>query len=116
MYMRWAGVEKTDFGKGASAKRDQILAHIDHRLSEVPWLAGQDFTAADIMTVFTLTVMRCFYQYDLGPYANILEYLKRVSQREAYQRAMKKGDPDLDIQQLIGASPPPLQKGIANRL
>lgn len=116
MYMRWSGVEATDFGKGATAKRDQILKYIDQRLSEVPWLAGEEFTAADIMTVFSLTVMRCFYQYDLGPYSNILAYLKRVSERPAYLRAMQKGDADLDVQKLIGASPPPMQKGVASRM
>jgi len=32
---------------------------------------------------------------DLSPYPNILAYLQRVGARDAYQRAMKKGDPDL---------------------
>ena len=65
------------------------------------------------MNVFALTTARCFYPYGLGEYNNILAYLKRVSEREGYKRALKKGDPDLDIGQLTGAAPPPLQKGLA---
>ncbi|KAF2101769.1 glutathione S-transferase [Rhizodiscina lignyota] len=102
--------------KRFDAKKHQILSFLDQRLSQVPWLAGDDFTAADIMIVFSLTVMRCFYQYDLGDYENILAYLQRISKREAYKRALQKGDPDLDIEKLIGAAPPPLQKGLAARM
>jgi glutathione S-transferase len=102
--------------KRANAKRDQILSFLDKRLSQATWLAGDEFSAADIMNVFGLTVMRCFYQYDLGPYPNILAYLKRVSQRDGYQRAVQKGDPDLDVEKLIGGSPPPPQKAVAARL
>ncbi|KAI1499910.1 glutathione S-transferase [Biscogniauxia marginata] len=95
------------------ARLHKLLAFVDQRLSEAPWLAGDQFTAADIMNVFALTTGRCFYQFDLGEYKNILSYLKRVSERQGYRRALQKGDPDLDIGQLTGAAPPPLQKGLA---
>ncbi len=71
------------------------LQMMDARLGQVPWLAGADFTAAEIMTVFTLTTMRLFGPYDIAPYANILAWLQRVGARPAYQRAMQKGDPGL---------------------
>ena len=77
------------------ARQGKVLSHIDDRLSQNPWLAGQDFTAADIMTVFSLTTMRVFAPTDLSPYPNILAYLKRVGERPAYQRAMAKADPDM---------------------
>ena len=73
----------------------QALQMMDARLGQVPWLAGPDFTAAEIMTVFTLTTMRLFGPYDIAPYANILAWLQRVGARPAYQRAMQKGDPGL---------------------
>jgi glutathione S-transferase len=72
------------------------LAMVDQRLGEVDYLAGE-FTAADIMTVFSLTTMRYFMPLDLKPYPNILAYLQRVSRREAYQRAMQKGDPGMRL-------------------
>ncbi|KAI1309215.1 putative glutathione S-transferase [Xylaria venustula] len=85
-----------------------MLALIDDRLAHVPWLAGDDFTAADIMIVFSLTTMRCFAPYDLGDYKNILAYLQRVAARDAYRSAMVKGDPNLEIARLIAAAPSPI--------
>lgn len=78
----------------------------------MPFLAGQELTAADIMIVFSLTTMRCYFPYDLGDYSNILTYLKRVSSGDAYQRAKQKGDPDLVVEQLIAAGPPPPFKAL----
>jgi glutathione S-transferase len=40
------------------------------------------------MMVFPFTTMRLFLDYDLGPYSNILAYLKRIESRPAYQKAM----------------------------
>lgn len=73
-----------------------VLSIIDARLKHAPWLAGDAFTAADIMTVFSLTTMRLFQPYDLSGYPNILAYLQRVGARPAYQRAMAKGDPEIE--------------------
>ncbi len=72
---------------------DRALRLLDARLAAVPYLAGEGFSAADIMTVFSLTTMRLFYPLDLSPYPAILAYLKRIGERPAYRRAMEKGDP-----------------------
>lgn len=74
---------------------DKVLTLIEARLAQNDYLAGTEFTAADIMSVFSLTTMRLFYPFDLAPYPNILAYLQRIGARPAYQRAMAKGDPDL---------------------
>jgi glutathione S-transferase len=74
---------------------DQVLALIEARLGQNDYLAGSEFTAADIMSVFSLTTMRLFHLVDLAPYPSILAYLQRIGGRPAYQRAMAKGDPDL---------------------
>jgi glutathione S-transferase len=74
---------------------DRVLALIEARFGEADYLAGAGFTAADIITVFSLTTMRIFMPLDLAPYPNILAYLQRIGARPAYQRAMQKGDPDL---------------------
>lgn len=81
--------------RGAQGRFARVLGEIDRRLGEAPFLAGADLTAADIMTVFTLTTMRLFKPYDLAPWSNIRAYLQRIGARPAYQRAMAKGDPDL---------------------
>jgi glutathione S-transferase len=74
---------------------DKVLALLEARLAQNDYLAGSEFTAADIMSVFSLTTMRLFRAVDLTPYPNILAYLQRIGARAAYQRAMVKGDPDL---------------------
>ncbi len=77
-------------------RRDHILNLVEKRLGEAEYLAGSAFTAADIVTVFSLTTMRIFLPLDLSPYPNILAYLQRIGARPAYQRAMEKGDPGME--------------------
>ena len=74
-----------------------VLKLLEERLGKVDYLAGAEFTAADIMAMFSLTTMRYFNPVDLAGYPRILAYLKRISQREAYQRAMRKGDPGMEL-------------------
>jgi glutathione S-transferase len=75
---------------------DRALRWMDKRLGEADWLAGE-FTAADIMTVFSLTTMRYFFPADWGAYPSVKAYLKRVAARPAYQSAMSKGDPGMAL-------------------
>jgi glutathione S-transferase len=81
--------------RAMTARLDLALRTLEKRLGEAAYLAGSEFTTADIMIVFTLTTMRLFLPFDLKPYPNIRAYLQRIGTREAYRRAMKKGDPDL---------------------
>lgn len=71
------------------------LNMINTRLGEAQYLAGPNLTAADIMTVFSLTTMRGFYPYSLGEYPNILRYLGEIAQRPAYVRAFQKAEPGM---------------------
>ncbi len=74
---------------------DRALGQVEARLGEAEHFAGQDFTAADIISVFCLTTMRIYLPLDLAAYPNILAYLQRIGAREGYRRAMRKGDPDM---------------------
>ena len=49
------------------------------------------------MTVFSADApCACFLPFDLAPIPRILAYLQRSRPaRDAYQRAMRKGDPDM---------------------
>ena len=76
---------------------DRALGLVEARLGDTPYLAGDEFTAADIMIVFSLTTMRYFLPLDLAPYPHIRAYLRRIGDREAYQRAMQKGDPEMAL-------------------
>jgi glutathione S-transferase len=88
----------------ARGRLTNALQMLDGRLEGNEWLAGSEFTVADIMAVVPLSSMRYFYPYDLSPYPNIVSYLQRVGEREAYKRAMKKADPDMAL--ALGAEPP----------
>lgn len=72
------------------------LGLVEQRIAKAEWFAGKEFTTADIMIVFSLTTMRLFLPLDLKPYPAILAYLQRVGKRDAYRRAMAKGDPGLE--------------------
>ena len=76
---------------------ERALDLVEARLGDTPYLAGDEFTAADIMIVFSLTTMRYFLPLDLAPYPHIRAYLRRIGDREAYQRAMQKGDPGMAL-------------------
>jgi glutathione S-transferase len=75
------------------ARSERAWTLIEERLGHVPYFAGKEFTAADIIMVFPLTTMRAFAPRDISIYPNIKVYLKRIAARPAYARAMAKGDP-----------------------
>ncbi|RFN45496.1 glutathione s-transferase [Fusarium flagelliforme] len=89
------------FGK---KRYNQALKMLDDRLANNEWLAGEEFTVADIMVVFPLTTMRYFSPYSLEGFDNVLKFLERVTGREAYKRTMEKIDPGMEL--AIGANPP----------
>lgn len=79
------------------------LKLLDERLAGNKYLAGGDLSAADIMTMFTLTTSRGFYPFvDLSPYSNILRYLQDIAARPAYKEAVRKGDNGMEP--MIGAT------------
>jgi glutathione S-transferase len=93
---RRAGVaEDSPVRRFAAERLERNLKLVDARLGVSDYLAGPELTAADIMAVFSLTTMRSFFPLDLSPYPNTLAYLQRIGKREAYQRAMNRGDPEL---------------------
>ena len=75
---------------------DLVLNLVEARLGQADYLAGPAFTAADIMTVFSLTTMRIFFPFDLAPYPHVRAYLRRIGDRAAYRSAMHKGDPGME--------------------
>lgn len=105
--------------KGTVARVGVALDHVNQRLLSNEWLAGEEFTAADVMTGWCFTTMRKWEANDLTGYEGILGWLKRIGEREAYRRAMGKADPDLDIEEGLSAKGPPLveafQKAMAGK-
>jgi glutathione S-transferase len=74
--------------RSLEGRLDKVLALVEARLGESAYLAGADFTAADVMSVFSFTTMRSFHPFDLEAYPTIRAYLARIAERPAYRRAM----------------------------
>lgn len=82
----------------------QALAIVDAHLKSNKWLAGEDFTAADCMIVYSLSTGRYYGPRGYEEYPNIVRYLGDIGERPAYKRAMEKGDPEMKL--LLGAEAP----------
>lgn len=81
---------------GAMRARLALVLSQVERCAQSPYLAGADLSAADIMSVFSLTTMRSFCPLELAPYPQIRAYLQqRIGVRDAYRRAMQEGDPEM---------------------
>lgn len=83
-------------GKAAQKKLqpmiDVHLDYIESELSQRPWFAGDEMTAADIMMSFPLEAARSRAGLDASRPATIA-WLEKVHARPAYQAALAKGGP-----------------------
>ncbi|KAJ0163479.1 Glutathione S-transferase 3 [Colletotrichum tanaceti] len=97
MTLLFAGASGSALGEQMVAKTHSTLKLVDDRLADNKWLAGPQLSAADIMTVFSLTTMRGFFPLlDLSRHKNILRYLKDVAERPAYREALRKADKGME--------------------
>lgn len=63
-------------------------SYIEQRLGEVDYLAGDEFTCADIMMMFNLTTLPLAGGRSIDDLPNTQAYVERVTQRPAYKKAM----------------------------
>ncbi|MDE3016038.1 MAG: glutathione S-transferase family protein [Pseudomonadota bacterium] len=74
--------------KAALAQINKLWAEVDARLAKNKYLCGNNFTAADILlTVIANWGITWPAQATIGP--NVKRLIKEVSQRPAYQKALK---------------------------
>lgn len=83
---------------------NQALSIVNSHLKNNKWLAGDDFTAADCVIVYSLSTNRYYGPRSYEEYPNIVRYLGDIGKRPAYQRAMEKGDPEMKL--LLGVEAP----------
>lgn len=72
----------------------QLKLHLDYmeaELHKAMWFAGDQFSAADIQMSFVVEASAS--QGALGARPKLNAYLKRIHERDAYQRALQKGGP-----------------------
>lgn len=108
--MRYGMAKAAKLGPDIPAARityrnfDRGLQILDDRFKEKKWLAGDEFTAADVMMVWCVTTCRLFAPFSLKGYDGILRWLQDVGARPGYRRAMQKGDPGM--KPYLGAEAP----------
>lgn len=85
--------------------RKQIaMKNVEEQLGKTKYLAGDEFTAADLINLFYFTTVRAFAPDDLSDSPNILRWIGEVGRRPAYVKAMEKGDPGFPP--ILGADAP----------
>ncbi|MFA5630160.1 MAG: glutathione S-transferase [Porticoccaceae bacterium] len=81
----------------AQSSRDRITRYynqLEQRLGESDYLAGREFTAADIQNLFAFTTMPRFGGPAISHLKNLSAYVDRVTARPAYRKAMAIAGPD----------------------
>jgi len=101
-----AGGEDNPRYQGTAERTHRALVHFDDRLRNNTYLAGEEFTAADVMSVWSVSTMRIFEPIDLTEFPGIQKWLKTCTDRPAYRAANKKADPELVIEELISVKGP----------
>lgn len=67
--------------------------YLNQRLAQVPYLAGPEFTCADMMVAFSLTALPRSGGRTIGDLPHVVSYLQRITERPAYKKAMEVAGP-----------------------
>jgi len=112
MFLQLGGADPSNrTSQSAQARLTKALQNMDARLREYPYLAGEEFTAADIYAGFTVSTMRLFYPFPLMGYDGILQWLKRLSERPAHKAVMEKAEKGEDrgvVPTIMAEAPAPM--------
>ena len=78
--------------KPVQAMLDTHLDWLETELTDRPWFAGNDFTAADVMMSFPIEASRSRAGLD-GSRPHLIDWLERCHARPCYGRALERGGP-----------------------
>jgi GSH-dependent disulfide-bond oxidoreductase len=67
---------------------DRLFKVLDKRFGESKYIAGDDFTIADVMNFTWPNAARGFLGFDVSPYPNMVRWLDEVAARPAVQKAL----------------------------
>lgn len=68
----------------------KLMTPLDQILAQQPFLLGEDFTVADVAVGSYLAYIPLMLQLDLSEYPAVLDYIKRISERPAFQKSIGK--------------------------
>jgi glutathione S-transferase len=88
------GQQANAIGSGVIKRReDGYYKFLEQQLAKNPFVAGPDFTCADVMVTFNLTSLSRFGGRTIDDLPNVQAYVGRITQRPAYVKAMKIAGP-----------------------
>lgn len=68
----------------------KLLTALSKILSQSQYILGEDFTVVDVAVGSILAYVPMMLPIDLSPYPVILDYIKRISERPAFQKTIGK--------------------------
>jgi glutathione S-transferase len=80
-------------GKVTRRRTDGLFRQMNERLGTCAYLAGDEFTLADLMSGFAVITMPMFGARPMDDLPNIKRYADRLMQRPAWQKAMSIAGP-----------------------
>lgn len=91
---QWVLFANATLGPGifAEASRERETPLLMTALNEIfgrqPFLLGEEFTVADVAVGSILSYIPILLKLDLSPYPAVLNYMKQVSERPAFQKSI----------------------------
>ena len=74
-------------------REERYYRFLDQQLAKAPYLAGDEFTLADLMSVFSMTSLSLFGGRTIDDLPNARRYVERITARPAYVKAMSIAGP-----------------------
>ncbi|MBH8560641.1 glutathione S-transferase family protein [Nostoc sp. CENA67] len=93
---QWVLFANATLGPGifVEANREREMPRLLTTLNEIfqqqPFLLGEEFSVADVAVGSILSYIPLLLKLDLSSYPEVLNYMKRVSERPAFQKAIGK--------------------------
>ncbi len=87
------GPEADRIGGLIKRREEGYFRYLEQRLGASPYLAGPEFTCADVMVIFDLTSLPRFGGRTIEDLPNARSYVQRIGERPAYVKAMKIAGP-----------------------
>ncbi len=81
---------ETPIAAMARSELDRLYTYLEQVVSEREWIAGDRFTAADIMMGWFVEMVE--QRGELGGYDALIRYVEKLRARPAHQRAGERGD------------------------
>lgn len=80
-------------GKMARRRSEGLFRQMDQHLATSAYLAGDEFSLADLMSGFALTSLLAASGQKLDGLSNVQRYVQKLTQRPAWQKAMAVAGP-----------------------